>query len=275
MMEFSVLISVYSQEDAGNFSRSLSSIIDQTSLPTEIVLVKDGPLQPELEDVIVSFSRRYSFLKVIPLAKNVGLGEALRIGLEACSHDIVIRMDSDDICRKDRFEIQIEYLANHPEVAVLGGNIEEFEVKPGDIGRIKKVPCSYAAIKRYSKFRCPVNHPTAAFKKSAIMTAGSYRDMPFFEDYYLWLRVLQKGYIIENLSANLVFFRVSKKMMTRRHGINYFKKEIYFFNRLRTEQIIPFSRYIALILLRLPFRLLPLKISFLFYHQFLRSEENN
>lgn len=271
MIQFSVLISVYFGESGGNLSKALASIVEQTLQPTEIVLVKDGPLKPEVELIISEYISRYSFFKVVTLQKNLGLGEALRAGLDACSFEIVARMDSDDISCKNRFELQVPYLNSHTEISVLGANIEEFEVVPGDIGRVKRVPYSFKRIKSYSKCRCPVNHPTAVFRKTAIISAGSYRDMSFFEDYYLWVRVINKGFIIENIPVNVLYFRVSKKMMERRHGMKYFRKELRFFNALKNESLISFSRYILLIISRLPFRLLPKKISFGFYHHFLRQ----
>jgi glycosyltransferase involved in cell wall biosynthesis len=270
MINFSVLIAVYYAECSQHLQLALESIVDQTLQPTEVVLVKDGPLHADLENVISSFLKQYASFKVIALQKNMGLGEALRMGLEACSFDIVVRMDSDDIACRHRFERQVPYLHLNSTIAVLGANIEEFEEVPGDVGRIKKVPSSSKKIKAYSRFRCPVNHPSAAFRKTAIISAGSYKDMLLFEDYYLWLRLLKQGFIIENLPESLLYFRVSKDTMKRRHGINYFKKELYFFNRLRNENLISLLEYFTLITTRLPIRLMPQKISLLFYKQFLR-----
>jgi glycosyltransferase involved in cell wall biosynthesis len=257
-------------ESPRHLSVALASIVEQTLQPTEIVLVKDGPLNADLENVIACYVNQYPSFKVIALQKNLGLGEALRIGLDACSYDIVVRMDSDDIACPNRFEIQVPYLYQNNTIAVLGANIEEFELVPGDVGRIKRVPSTLQKIKAYSRFRCPVNHPVAAFRKTAIISAGSYKHMLLFEDYYLWLRLLKQGFIIENLPDNLLYFRVSKEMMKRRHGLNYFRKELYFFKRLRSENLISIVEYITLITTRLPIRLLPQRISLLFYKQFLR-----
>jgi glycosyltransferase involved in cell wall biosynthesis len=110
---FSVLMSVYNNEEPSYFEKALESCLNQTLLPDEIVLIKDGPLKKGLEDVIGKMCSRFpNKLKVIPLKDNVGLGEALRLGLKACSHGIIARVDSDDINMPDRFRIQlISYLS--------------------------------------------------------------------------------------------------------------------------------------------------------------------
>jgi len=270
MINFSVLIPVYDGERSEHFSRALASIVEQTLVPTEVVLVKDGPLRGELEKVITCYISRYSFFKIVALQRHMGLGEALRRGLEACSFDIVVRMDSDDISFSNRFEVQVPYLYANKNIAVLGANIEEFNRVPGDTGRIKKVPTSPDKIRAYSKFRCPVNHPTAAFRKSAIIGVGSYKEMLLFEDYYLWMRLLRKGYVIENLPVSLLYFRMTKETMKRRQGFGYFRKEMVFFNTLKNEKLISSFQYLTLISTRLPVRLLPNRLCLFVYNQLLR-----
>jgi glycosyltransferase involved in cell wall biosynthesis len=97
MTPFSVLLSVYYKENPLYFRISLDSIFNQTVLPTEIVLVKDGPLTSELDTVIEEYKLKYPILKILPLIKNVGLGKALNEGLKYCSYELVARMDTDDI----------------------------------------------------------------------------------------------------------------------------------------------------------------------------------
>ena len=84
--------------------QSLESIFAQTLLPNEVVLVKDGPLTDELENVLADFLQRYDTLKIVPLAVNSGLGAALNEGLKHCSYQLVARMDTDDVAKPNRFE---------------------------------------------------------------------------------------------------------------------------------------------------------------------------
>ena len=101
--DFSVLMSVYYKERPEQLRESLDSVFSQTLLPTEVVLVEDGPLTPGLYNEIERFKSACPQLKVVRLHENGGLGKALNEGLKHCSYDLVARMDSDDICFPDRF----------------------------------------------------------------------------------------------------------------------------------------------------------------------------
>ena len=118
--------------------------------------------------------------------------------------------------------------------------------------------------------RNPINHPSVIFRRSAVLDVGSYQDVPLFEDYYLWMRLIQRGYRVENQDEVLLYFRIGN-MMKRRHGIAYFRKEIQFFKRLKRERLASNSTFFALIAARLPFRILPLKILKVIYALFLRE----
>ena len=109
-MKFSVILSLYFKEQPSYLIQSLDSIFSQTLLPDEIVLVKDGPLTPELDNIVSEYEKRYNIIKVIPLEKNLGLGKALNEGLKHCSHDLVARMDTDDIAYPNRFEKQVKFM---------------------------------------------------------------------------------------------------------------------------------------------------------------------
>ena len=137
---FSVLMAVYKKEQPLFFKEALRSVFEQSLIPNEVVLVKDGPLTEELEQIIVDFSSKNEQLKVITLEKNQGLGEALRIGLNACSFDLVARMDSDDICKPYRFEKQIAFLKEHKEITIVGSWIEEFSDCKEEIEAIRELP---------------------------------------------------------------------------------------------------------------------------------------
>ena len=114
--DYSVLMSVYYRENPAWLKLAMESMQRQT-LPTEdFVLVCDGPLTPELDDVIAEKQQEMGErLRVIRLAKNGGLGNALNVGLGYCRNELVARMDSDDIAYPDRCERQIAAFHQHPE----------------------------------------------------------------------------------------------------------------------------------------------------------------
>ena len=111
-----------------------------TVCPDEVILVKDGPLGDELDNVIDSYVTRYPYLKVLSLVTNQGLGEALNEGLKYCSHELVARMDTDDIAKPERFEKQLAIFKKYLDIDVVGAWIDEFEDDVSNIRSVRKLP---------------------------------------------------------------------------------------------------------------------------------------
>ena len=112
ILKFTVLMSCY-KNDNPDFLRAaiISSYEQQTLKPDEFVLIVDGPVSKNIDEVIYEFENKYGdIFKVHRLKENKGLGNALRIGVTICSYDYVVRMDADDISREDRFEKLIDCL---------------------------------------------------------------------------------------------------------------------------------------------------------------------
>ena len=255
---FSVLLSVYKKEQPEFLRKALESIWYEQSLkPSEIVLIKDGPLTAELDAVIEEF-KQDKLVKTIALEKNVGLGSALAIGVEHCSNELVCRMDSDDIADSKRFEKQIGYLNSHPKVVLLSANIAEFNDSPDSIVSHRKVPTSYDDILSFAKKRNPMNHMAVVFKKSAVLDAGNYQPFQGYEDYFLWVRILAKGYRAANLNENLVLARTGNNMIVRRQGIKFFKEELRLQKEFMKLDFISRPEYFRNIFLRALPRLMPI-----------------
>ncbi len=217
-IKFSVLMSVYFKENAEFFDMALNSnLSEQTLKPDEFVLVCDGHLTSELDSVIDKYVDLYpEIFKVYRLEKNVGLGNALNYGLLKCTYDYVARSDSDDICVPERFERQIEFLERNPDIDIVGSFIDEFDIDYNSPSSKKQMPCSHDEMVNMAKSRNPINHMTVMFKKSVILSAGSYQDMPYSEDYYLWVRAIVGGARLANIGEYLVHARVGNGMIKRR-----------------------------------------------------------
>ncbi|MCG6191230.1 glycosyltransferase [Maribellus maritimus] len=262
---FSVLLSVYSKEKPEYLEKALQSIWDnQTVRPAEIVLVKDGPLTKGLEDLINSHLNDKP-LKIIPLKNNVGLGRALAIGLEHCSYEIVARMDADDIAAKDRFKKQLEYFEYFPDTALLSSDIAEFDVDPSLIKSIRSLPKTHDKIIQFAKRRNPMNHMAVMFRKSAVIEAGNYQAFQGYEDYYLWVRMLQKGFRSANLDENLIYARVGNNMISRRQGLHFFKEELRLQKEFLNIHMINHFEYLRNIILRAFPRLMPVFVLKIIY----------
>ncbi|QSF44114.1 glycosyltransferase [Paenibacillus tianjinensis] len=272
MSQFSVLMSIYLKEIPEHFEKSLNSIIDQTLKPSQIVIVKDGPLTKELNTIIDEFKENnVNIVKVVNLKDNVGLGEALRVGLNQCDYELVARMDSDDICRTDRFEKQIMFMEKNLDISVMGSWIAEFEREPNDIISVRNVPLTHEEIIRTAKIRNPMNHMSVIFRKKDVINAGNYQSFLWNEDYYLWVRMLVNGYKFANISEVLLDVRTGQEMFKRRGGLKYFFVEI------KLQRVFIFlgliGKYVAVknITKRLFIRLLPSEFRAYIYKRYLRN----
>lgn len=271
MIKFSVLITIYFREKAKFFAECLDSLVNQTVQANEIVLVLDGPLNTNLYNLIEEYKVKLP-LKVIALPENIGSGKASNEGLKHCSYDWVFRMDSDDICVPNRFEKQLEYIQNNPDVILLGGQILEYsEDMSREIG-IRKVPVIDEEIRQYALFRHPFNNMTVGYKKEIVLAAGGYKHHLYMEDYNLHLRVLALSQVgkVANLSNVLVYARTNIASYERRKGLEYIKSE-FLLAKLKSDLKMQTS-FISYIygLLRIIPRLLPSQLLGKFY-RFLRK----
>lgn len=270
-MSFSVLSSVYVKESSISLKEAIESILNQTLPPLQIVLVEDGPLNDDLYKIISDFKERLPELfTIVKLEKNVGLGAALNEGLKATKHELVARMDTDDICYPDRFEKQLAFMNQYPEISVLGTAIQEFNQKPKDLNQFRTLPTTVEELLKFAKFRNPLNHPSVMFRKSHVIEVGSYKSMMLFEDYYLWVRMLLKGFKIANLAEPLLHFRIGNDMVGRRSGYEYLKKEITFLRNIKALGFISSKEYLISIVCKSPLRLLPKSVLSFLYKKILR-----
>ena len=265
-------MSIYKKEKPNYFREALNSIINQTVQPAEIIIVKDGKLTQELDDVCMEYKEKHRELfKFISLEKNQGLGKALQIGLQNCRYDIIARMDTDDIAKIDRFKTQIKEFEEDKDLAIIGSSIEEFSVSPDKIDAVRKVPESYKEILIYAKKRNPFNHMTVMFRKQAVLSVGNYPNVSLMQDYYLWVKLLNRGYKAKNLKVSLVFVRADRNLFARRGGIDYFMREIKMQNKFRNEGFISWSDFVKNVCIRGSVRIMPNSMRKLFYRKILRK----
>lgn len=267
-MKFSVLMSLYIKENPQYLRECLESLRHQTLPADEIVLVFDGTVTPELESAVQNFSD-FLPLKLVKLPVNQGLGKALNEGLLHCANDWVFRMDTDDICEPQRFEKQVNFIKQYPETIIFGGQIAEFGKNIQYIVSYRKVPTQANEIVGFTKTRCPFNHMTVAYKKSAVLEAGGYQDIQ--EDYYLWIKLVAKyPQNIANLPDILVYARVGNGMVSRRRGLAQAKCEWHLFQLKRRVNLQSTLSGFMVFLLRVLPRLLPVSLLKIVY-KFLRK----
>ena len=266
--QLSVLMATYHGESPNFLRDCLVSIQDQTLPPDEIVIVEDGPLGEELDNVIRQFWQLP--IKLIRYEGKAKLGGALRLGVEHCSYSIVARMDSDDIAVPHRLEKQLEFLQKSG-ADIIGAAIEEFDSTIGDLGNIR-CGCAEVTTAIASKAN-PLCHMTVMFKKQVVIDCGNYISLEGFEDWYLWLRALKRGALIMNLDDVLVHARTGNDFYKRRSGFTYFCNEIKALHTFYKHGLISKLNFIRGLCFRVPLRLLPQRVLSLIYMKFLRSHK--
>lgn len=223
--KFSVLMSLYLKEKPEYLNEALKSVINQTVKPSEIVIVYDGPITTELKSVVEQYvSNNPGLIKIIDNPENKGLGLALADGVPQCTYELIARMDTDDICRKDRFEKQLEEFVKDPRLDICGSHILEFEEKEENIVARRRVPLVDKDIKEYQKRRDGFNHVSVMFKKKSVLAAGNYQSCLLMEDTLLWANMFMNGAKGKNIDDYLVYVRIGKDMYERRGGFDYYKK---------------------------------------------------
>jgi len=261
MTKFSVLMSLYIKEKPQYVEECFQSLLRQTVKADEWLVVEDGPLTPELYAVLDKYQQEYpGLIKRLPFAENRGLGMALQSGVPECTYDLIARMDTDDICREDRFEKQLAEFEKDPDLDIIGSNIDEFEDTPDIIVANRTVPLTDAEIKKYQKKRDGFNHMTVMYKKKAVLDAGNYQSCPLMEDTYLWVRMMKNGVKCKNIGEPLVFARIGKDMFNRRGGWAYFKKYKAAFKKVYETGYISWFDYASVIIIQFCVALVPQKL---------------
>lgn len=271
---FSVAMSVYKSDNPDFFDRALSSITDeQTIIPNEIVLVVDGPVSNEINNVINKYEKKYEIFNVIRLEQNGGLGNALKIAVKNATHELIARMDSDDVSVSTRFEEQLKYFEINPGIDIVGGDITEFIGEENNIVGKRSVPVSNDSIREYMKTRCAMNHVSVMYKKKSVESAGGYQDWFWNEDYYLWIRMWLNGAVFANTGSVLVNVRVGEEMYQRRGGSKYFESEKGLQDYMLKNKMINHSTYIKNVAKRLIIqKLMPNKLRGWVFRTFARKK---
>jgi GT2 family glycosyltransferase len=254
---FTLLVSTYGNDDPAFLREAvLSSTTGQTRPPGEVVLVQDGPVPEPLAAEIKHLVEALPMPVVhLALPANVGLGPALDAGLAASSHEIVARMDADDVSVPERFEQQVAVIEQGADI--VGSGLLEFGDSVDDVVGRRTPPTDPDEIRRVIRFRDPFNHPTVVYRRSAVLAAGGYTDMALLEDYLLFTRMVEGGAAPANLAEPLVYYRVGAGAYARRGGTALLRSELRLQRRFRELGITSRTEYLRNVVVRGGYRLVP------------------
>ncbi|MFL6156308.1 MAG: glycosyltransferase [Marmoricola sp.] len=254
---FTLLISTYGGDDPAYLREAFtSSTVAQTRRPAEVVLVQDGPVGAELAEEIARLVESSPIpVNHLALDDNRGLGPALDAGLAASTHEIVARMDADDVSMPQRFELQLPLIEAGADI--VGSGLLEFGEDTDDVVGRRTPPTDPAEIARVIRFRDPFNHPTVVYRRSAVLAAGGYTDMALLEDYLLFTRMVTGGAVPANVAEPLVYYRVGAGAYARRGGRDLLRSEIRLQRRFRRLGITSRTEFARNVAVRGAYRLVP------------------
>lgn len=223
---FTVLMAVYGGDHPGRFARALDSVFDNSLLPDRMLLVVDGPVPEALETLIKTLQAAQPQVHVHWLPENRGLAAALNAGLRLVETEWVMRADSDDINRPERFARQAAAIgAASPPIDLLGGAIQEIDFDDTPLA-VRRTVGGGEAIRNFARRRNPFNHMTVVYRTELARRVGGYPNIHLKEDYGLWASMLQAGARVENLTDILVDAVTGRDMYRRRGGKRYALAEI-------------------------------------------------
>lgn len=235
-LAFTCLLPVWKGDDPEAFGEASRSIAAATLAPDEVIICQDGDLPERLE---LAVARAMGELGARRVRNDgpTGLHHNLNNALKTVGTPWVARCDADDINEPERFESQVRRLRARPEVGVLGCDLLEFW--PDGSSRCKSMPSTHEAVVAWARWRSPVNHNTVIYRTADVLDCGGYPDVPMREDYALWLKLLARGVIFENLEARLVRARLGEGFYRRRtaRGLLSSERQLY-----RLKQEIPALR---------------------------------
>lgn len=223
---YSVLMSVYQNDNPEYLQQAIDSMLHQTIVPDQFVIVVDGPIPKALMNILRDFQNHSKIFSIIQLPQNKGLGNALNIGLTACSNELVARMDADDISLPQRCEKELMEFMKDEHLVICGCNIDEFWDNPKQIRTSRMVPAEYEDIRKFMRRRQAFNHPTVMYRKSKVEKVGGYPSLKRKEDFDLFSKMLTCGYYAKNINESLYLYRTGEGNYKRRRSLKNFKSAV-------------------------------------------------
>ena len=266
-----VLLPIHKKINFYEFKKSVNSVIyKQSIIPKEFIFIIDGPIDKKINEYIKFLKKKikYTHIQILKYTTNRGLGIVLKNGVIKAKYDLILRCDSDDFSKKNRVKLLYEFHLNNKHVSVIDSAMSE---KIGNEKRSRFIDNKKKNSLNFFKFRNAINHPTVLMKKKDILDAGNYENVPFFEDYYLWIKLKKKNYIFAGINKILVNTKIDFNFYERRSGKKYLKYYISFLKKCLKIKFISKFEFYLLITVRSLIILNNNKLINYFYNKFMRT----
>ena len=236
----SVLVSSYNTK-AVYIKECLDSIKQQQGyFNIELVWINDGSNDLNtriLKELLIHFQKTTRFIRVVydENDRNKGIGFTLNKGIEMCTNEIIVKMDSDDIMVHNRIQLQVNYMLANPSTMICGGQLNGFNPEKKTVFQTSHKSLTW---EEYTDLRSHwfINHPTVCYRKSGVLEAGNYnKDLhKMAEDFELELRMLKTHGYIHNMNEILLNYRLHDEQVTYNGG----KEGSSYWNNIRNNIIV-------------------------------------
>ena len=200
--------------------QAVDSILQQTFRDFEFIIINDCSTDGSMNILNEYTDRR---IRIYSNEENIGLTRSLNIALGYCRCEYVARMDADDICLPDRFNMQVDFLNAHPDVSVVGTGFMMIEEDGTPISE-KHFPTDDDLIRWALCFYNPIVHPSVMMRLSTVKQVGGYDPtLAQSQDYDLWWRLsfISK---LANLEPICVLLRQHSRQITSVYRNNQFEQ---------------------------------------------------
>lgn len=231
----SVIMAEYNTEPS-YFDQSIKSILGQSFKDFELIIVDDCG-NNNVEEMIAKYND--DRILVVKNETNIGLAKSLNKGLKLAKGKYIIRMDTDDICIKERFEKQINFADKHPEYSIIGSKHISFD----ENGEYSISSFSGEIYPKHFLKGTPFSHPTLLIRKDDLVKSGGYPDYRRCQDYAMEMQMYSIGYKGFIMNEPLLKYRQDLESFKKRKykaRIGEFKIRKYYFKRLR----LPWYRFL-------------------------------
>jgi glycosyl transferase family 2 len=258
--QLSLLLPVWAGDDPEHLAEAFrSTVLEQTRPPDQVVIVRDGPVPHALAARLAELAGSSPVpVDLVELDRNVGLGMALDAGLARCRHDVVARMDADDISLPERFAVQLPLVEAGADL--VGSGLLEFGAHPGEVVGTRTPPTRPEDIRARARYASPFNHPTVVYRRSVVRGVGGYTDFALMEDYLLWAKIIMSGARVANVAEPLVKYRVGAGAYARRGGWRQLRAELALQRRFRRMRFTTRGQCLRNVVVRGGYRLVPERI---------------
>lgn len=209
-MRVSAIITAYNSESF--VENAILSVLKQSLPVDEIVVVDDGSSDNTAAVVANFLDKGVKYL----YQENKGPGAARNLGIRETSGAFLAFLDADDTWLENKNEIQMNYLALHPQVSMVSGLRWRSDGSGSPYRIMGQVPKSSEQLKRDILIHNLVGNPSmVTVRREVIEDVGAFNaDIRWGQDWELWIRIVSQ-YEVKILPEPVIVYLIHSKNLSK------------------------------------------------------------